>query len=305
MRLPAFLGLIQPNAVATTGAGQLYHILFGWSVNMPFLSALVSAILVFAQALMMNWLVNSSRVNPERNWLVPLFYVVFMSCIPGYQFLSPPLVAVTFFPAVYRLLFRMYKSNEITLLAFDIGLLISTAALFYLPVLWILPIILLSMTHLRSLKIREISVFTAGAFVPGFLGWATAFWFNQGGVFRKQHFTTLFEFWDINFQFAFSALVQAIVLAFLLLIILMSYNTYYYKRLIQIQKYNNMLYWLVFTVLAIAFFRNQPQAEHFLLAGTAVGIFLALTFQGIKNKGVAEVFFIALLGLIFSGIFIV
>jgi hypothetical protein len=253
---------------------------------------------------LMNWMVNTSRVNPERNWLVPLFYVLVTSCLVDFQFLSPPLVAATFFPITYRLVFNIYKSSSITLITFDVGLLLATAALFYVPVIWLLPIGLLSVLHLRSIKTREIAVFFAGAFVPGFIGWSTAVWFDQGAEFRKEQFRVLFEFWDFNLSFSLVFAAQIALLTLLLLIVLFSYNIYYFKRLIQVQKYNNIFYWLIFAVTASILLRNQPQIEHFLLAGTAVGTFLALTFQSMRNKAIAEVLFLALIVLFITGMFL-
>jgi hypothetical protein len=303
MRLPALLGFITPDPVPPQGAGQIYNVLFGWTADAPTWSAVISTVFVLGQAILMNWLVNSSRVNPERNWLVPLFYVVVVSSTSSFQFLSPALVAATFFPPMYRLLFSIYKSNEITLAVFDTGLLTATAALFYLPVLWLLPVLLLSIWHVRSLKLREIGVFVAGAFVPGFLGWSWAFLNNQGGVFRRQHLLGLFEFWDFHLPESLSVLVQSGVLLFFFLIVIMGYSVYYHKRLIQIQKYNNLLYWLIFATIFTVVFRNQPGTTHFLIAAISVSTFTALSFQSFKNKAVAELLFITLLGGIFTIMF--
>jgi hypothetical protein len=304
IRMPALMGFISPDITPVDGAGKLYLLLFGWASNAPFLSAVVSAILVFIQALLMNWMVNTSRVNPERNWLVPLFYVLITSCIADFQFLSPPLVAATFFPIIYRLVFNIYKSSSITLITFDISLLLAIAALFYVPIIWLLPIGLLSILHLRSIKSREIVVFFLGAFVPGFIGWSTAVWFDQGAEFRREQFRVLFEFWDFNLNFSLIYITQIGLITLLLLIVLFSYNTYYFKRLIQVQKYNNIFYWLIFAVTISILLRNQPQVEHLLLAGTAISTFLALTFQSMRNKSIAEVLFFALIVVCLTGMFL-
>ncbi|MEY3242185.1 MAG: hypothetical protein RIR11_3624 [Bacteroidota bacterium] len=304
IRMPALMGFISPDTTPVDGAGNLYLLLFGWASNAPFLSALVSAILVFIQALLMNWMVNTSRVNPERNWLVPLFYVLAMSCVADFQFLSPPLVAATFFPIVYRLIFDIYKSSSITLITFDAGVLLATAALFYVPIIWLLPIGLLSILHLRSIKTRDIMVFLLGAFVPGFIGWSIAVWFDQGAEFRREQFRVLFEFWDFNLDFSLVTIAQIGLLILLLMIVLFSYNIYYFKRLIQVQKYNNIFYWLIFAVIVSILLRNQPQIEHFLLAGTGISTFLALTFQSMRNKAIAEVLFLALVVLSLTVMFL-
>jgi hypothetical protein len=304
LRLPGILGLIPFDTDSEGDAGFTYSLLLGWAIDKPTVSAILSTLLVFLQAILMNWLVNQSRVNPDRNWLVPMFYVLLASCVSDFQFLSPPLVAATFLPLVYRLIFNIYKGNNTTLLVFDIGLLVATAALIYLPVFWLLPVALLSILHLRSLKVHEVAAFAAGAITPGFLGWALSFLNDQGWEFRHAHFSGLFEFWDLDLSISISTWVKVGFMAFLLLLVFFNYGTYYHKRLIQVQKYNNLLYWLIISVCLTAFLRNIPHAEHFILAATGVGTFLALSFQSLKNKGVAEVLFIALLGAIYTTMFI-
>jgi hypothetical protein len=298
VRLPALLGYVTPDPFADDSAGMLYRFLFGWSTENPFLSALTAAAIVFVQALLVNWLVNQSRVNPERNWLAPLLYVLVMSCTPDLLFLSAPLVAVTVMPIMLRLIFQIYKSSEPTMIVFDAGFLTALGALFYVPFMWLFPVMLLALTHLRTLKLREIAVFISGLFVPGFLGWIVAVWQNMGGLFRKAHFSTLWQVWDLGIEQQLPVLVRSSVLLLLALTVLLSFNTYYHKRLMQVQKYNNIMYWIILATCATAFLRNTPTIEHFALAGTSVGIFLALSFQSLKNKAIAEVLFFGLLALV-------
>lgn len=298
VHLPALLGFITPDAAPADGAGMFYNLLFGWLAAQPLLSAIASALLVFIQGLLVNWLVNNSRVNPERNWLAPLLYVLVMSCVPDFLFLSPAIVAVTVMPIMLRLIFQIYKSADPTMIVFDAGFLTALGALFYIPTLWLFPVILLGLTHLRSLKPREIAVFMTGLFIPGFLGWIVALWNNMGGGFIQLHFSTLWQFWDFQTDFQLSTLLRSSLLLLLALTVLLSFNVYYQKRLMQVQKYNNILYWIILVTCVTAILRKTPSVEHFALAGTSVGIFMALSFQSLKNKAIAEVLFFGLLAVI-------
>lgn len=304
VRIPAILGYVAPDAQPVDGAGMLYEMLFGQLAQNHTLSAVLSAILVFIQGLLVNWLVNKTRVNPERNWLAPLLYVAAVSAIPDFLFLSAPLVAATFLPLTLRLTFQIYKSPDPTLMVFDTGLLTGIGALFYVPALWFFPAVLLGLTHLRSLKVREIVAFFGALLVPEFLGWVYALWHNEGSVFRSIQFGSLWQFWDFHLDSSLSILIRCGLLALLLLTVLFSFNTYYFKRLIQVQKYNNILYWVLLTTCLSAFLRNVPTLEHFVLAGTSIGIFLALSFQNLKNKAIAEVLFFSLIVLIECVMFI-
>lgn len=298
VRIPAILGYIVPDGQPVDGAGMLYEMLFGQIAQNHTLSAILSAMLVFVQGLLVNWLVNKTRVNPERNWLAPLLYVVVVSAISDFLFLSAPLVAATFLPLVLRLTFQIYKSTDPTLIVFDAGLLTGLGALFYIPFLWFFLPVLLGLTHLRSLKIREIIVFFAALAVPGFLGWFYALWHNAGSAFSSQQFGSLWQFWNFHLESSLNIQIRCGLLVLLLLIVLFSFNAYYFKRLIQVQKYNNIMYWVLLTTCLSAFLRNVPTLEHFVPAGTVVGIFLALSFQSLKNKAIAEVLFFSLIVII-------
>lgn len=302
MRIPALLGWISPDAVPPDGEGVLYPLFLGWTTDRVFLSALFSAILVYGQALLINWLVNESRVNPERNWLAGLLYVVVMSSVSDFHFLSPALVAVSFVPVMLRVLFKIYKSPDTTLIVFDVALLLAFAGLFYVPILWLSPVVLLALIYLRSIKLREVLVFVVALFLPGFTGWVLAFWKQLGTMFFQQYTDNLFQFWNFETSTTWTTLGQTAILGVMALVVLLSFNLYYHKRLMQVQKYNNILYWLLLATLFTILLRNTPQSEHLMLAGASVGVFMALSLQAIRNKLIAEVLFLALLVLIYCGL---
>lgn len=298
VRIPALFGWISPDAISPDGEGVLFSLFFGWSTG-PLVSAITAAVLVYVQALLINWLVNESRVNPERNWLAALLYIIVMSAVGDFMFLSPALAAATFIPVILRVLFKIYKSPDTTLIVFDVALLMAFAGFFYVPVLWLSPVILLALIYLRSIKLREVLVFAVALFLPGFTGWVIAFWKNQGTAFFHQYTDNLFQFWNFEISSTWTTLGQTATLGVLALVVLLSFNLYYHKRLMQVQKYNNILYWILLATLSTILLRNAPQSEHLMLAGAPVGIFMALSLQAIRNKLIAEVLFLALLALIY------
>jgi hypothetical protein len=88
-------------------------------------------------------------------------------------------------------------------------------------------------------------------------------------------------------------------LVLLLLVFLFGLSTYYQRKLIQAQKAVTTLYWVLLTGGLLILFRSEWHWEHFLLPAAAAGIFLAFSFQGIRNRLVAEMLHLALLGLLF------
>ncbi len=301
LRFPAFAGWLDYQPSLPENAGVLYRLLFSTAIQSSLLSASLATVLVFSQALLVKWLANESRVNPDRNWFPALFTIVVMSSINDFQYLSPALVASTGIPLILQRIFSIHKSNDITLTIFDTGLLIGIASLFYLPSLWLTPFFLIAIFSLRTLKLAEVASYIVAVLTPWIIGWGMDLLFTQNppGLDLTVIFNWLTiqpEIIDIHFW------VSVVILAIFFSILLLSASTYYRKRLIQVQKFNNILFWLLFGTMLSILFNRVFDFSHILLASSAFGAFLALSFLSIQNKLVAEVFFFLLLAGILLGL---
>jgi hypothetical protein len=296
LHLPALFGWIQPDENTAQHAGDLYRLLFGWTAQDPRGSAIVATLLVIIQAYLVNWLVNTSRIDSERNWILPLLYVFVASCISDFQWTSPALAANTFVPLILRQITLAYKGANIPEIAFNTGFYVGMGALLYPLTLWMIPVYLLGFNSLRTFRLRELCVWLVGCWTPGFLGWLRAFWYDRGGEFRQMHLYDVFQFCDFNFsQVNLLLQLEMGLLGLLLLIVLLSFSVYYFKKLMQAQKLINILYWIIFATLLTWLFRDTPNLEHALLAATPVGLLLGMSFRHIRNLLIAEVLFFSLL----------
>jgi hypothetical protein len=297
LHLPAYMGWLVPSAASAPkpAEGLLYAWGFGWLVVQPFWSAVVAALLVFLQAVLVNWICNESRIAHERNWLPAVLYVLVASSITDFQFVSPPLVAVTFVLLAIRKVFLTYKSGDTTLILFDSGLFVALGGLFYPMCMWVLLALYLGIAQMRAFRLREQAVFLTGAFTPGFLAWTWSFCQDQGALFRHRHLFSLFQWWGFRLDQSPATLLSAGILALMGAVVLLGYGSYVSKKLMNVQKYIGVLYWLMLVVVLSFLLIRQPQAEHFLLAAPAVGIFLGMTFQSARNPLLAELLHLLLL----------
>lgn len=299
LHLPALLGWTAPPADSGVGAGVLYAPVWGWLEGNSLYSAVAAALLVFVQALWVNKLADEFRIPHDRGWLPGALYALAASSLADFWFLSPPLAAVIFVPLALRRAFRVYKQPAATALLFDIGFWTAVAALFYPPALYVLAALYAGINSLRSFKGREQLVLLSGILTPMFLAWVGSFWFDRGAAFWPVQFGQLFGWIGFDFDFDFRARLEWGFLASLLLAVLLSYGIYYHKKLIQVQKYVSILYWLLFAVGLSALLYPGPRVEHFLLAMPALGIFLAMSFAAIRRPLLAELFHLVVLAAIF------
>ena len=297
LHLPAILGWVPPPPLTPEeDGGLLFSDLFGWANSNPAKSAMVAAVLVLFQALLVNQLADTFRLLNDRNWLPGALYVLAASCLPEFLFVSPALVAVTCIPIVLRCVFSVYKQNLAFGPVFDTAFWVTMATLLYPPAVWCLPAAYFALFSLRSFSLREQMVFFSGIFTPFFLALCGYFWYNQATEFFQTQFSR-WIFWP-EFQLApdLYSNVKIALLGFLLVVSLLGFNVYYYKKLIQVQKYITVLYWFFFASLAAALFHDRWRAEYFLLLMPSMGIFLAYLFESIRNRSLAEVLHLVLLG---------
>jgi len=84
--------------------------------------AIWAAMLVFVQAVLVNALVAKFRIANEITYFPGVFYVLLSSCIPEFHYLSPALMANTFYILAFYELFDTYKKLSAASWLFNLGL---------------------------------------------------------------------------------------------------------------------------------------------------------------------------------------
>ena len=296
--LASLVGFVQPQEGIIVKSGVLYQSWFGWADGHPFYSAAGAAILVFVQALLVNHLADEFRILNERSWLPGLFYALVAACLPDFLYLSPPLVAATFIPLVLKRIFKTYKQPNATALIFDTAFWTMVATLFYPPAIFLLIAGYAGIMVMRAFKLREQLVMSSGIFVPLFLAWLWYFWTDRGGEFWVVQFGDLIQKYRFESTFNTRILLESIMMGIMFLIVLLSYGTYSFRKLNQIQKSVSVLYWFLFAAGLTVLVQSDPPPVHLLLLMPSMGIFLSMTFSAFKNKLVAELLHLVLLGYI-------
>lgn len=296
--LASLLGFVEPQETIVARSGVLYQSWFGWASAHSFYSAAGAAILVFIQSLFVNNLADEFRILNERSWLPGLFYALVTACLPDFLFLSPPLVAATFIPVVLKRIFKTYKQPNATALIFDAAFWTLVASLFYPPALFLLVSAYAGIIVMRAFKLREQLVMSSGIFVPLFLAWLWYFWTDRGGEFWSVQFGSLIQKYRFESALNTRILLESIMMGVLFLIVLLSYGTYSFRKLNQIQKYVSVLYWFLFAAGLMVLVQSDPPPVHLLMLMPSMGIFLSMTFSAFRNKLIAELLHFVLLGYI-------
>ncbi len=294
LRLPALLGWVAMPETALGGC--LGQWVCGFFAGQTVLSALAAAVLVFWQGFLVNRLDNEFRLAADRTWFPAVFYVLTVSLLTEFLFISPVLLAATVLPMILQRIFSGYKQQVSFGSIFDVGFLLALGSLFYAPFLWMLVPVLAGIGMLRSFNFRERLVLLAGVFAPLFLAWLWFFWRDSGGEFWQTQFGQLFHWPSFDLEFGLKTCLQLAMLAVFVVVALLNFGSYTSRKSIQVQKFIGILFWFLFAGGLTVFTLPSIAVAHFLLLASPLGIFLALTFLNIKNRALAEVLHLLLVG---------
>lgn len=290
LRLPVWLGWHARGEEGLTG--MLYDGLFAFGEWDPLWSAIAAAALVFFQAIMWNRVADDFRLLQERSWFPGMVNVMVASALPAFHYLSAPLVAISLLPVVVRKVFKAYKQPAAYLLVFDAAFWTGVMSLVYPPAIFLAVATFVGIYLVRSFSGREQLVFLSGLWIPLFLFWVGAFWFDRGGQFWHRQF----DFSPMTAPVSLSGpqLAELAFLTFLLLTVLLGSGLYFRKRLIQVQKYLSVLYWYLAASGLAVLLAGPLLPQAFLPAAPVVGLLLSISFAQIRNRVFAELLHLTL-----------
>lgn len=178
LKLPLF---IYPKSIyASEIDGRLYQ----WLVSVlpqgnTSLYSVIAFVLLYTQALMINYLVNEYRMISKASFLPAMAYMLLTSLLPEWNYLSSPMLANTFIIGMFIYLFRLYNSEKAKAQVFNIGLMAGITSYIYFPSAAFIICILLGLMILKPFRVNEILLFILGVLTPYYFHAAYLFLFAE------------------------------------------------------------------------------------------------------------------------------
>lgn len=271
-----------------------YEHFFSTEVNI-----LLAAVLVFAQALLINYLVNKNNLLSKPTFLPALMYVVASGLFTPFLMLSPPLICNFLLIWMLFKLFDFYKSDEGKSNAYDIGMIVAIGTLIYFPYIYMFLLIWIALIIYRPFNWRE--------WVSGIIGFATIFFFLAVFYYLKNEISQFYSIWlplgasfpkSINIDYYNYFILIPVILILGLCITKLRQN--FFKSYVHIRKSFQLLFW-VFIIAGLSFYvKEQFNLSHFLLCAVPVSIFFAYYFLYANVRWFYEtLFFLLLAGIIY------
>ncbi len=292
LRASAF---VVPITTEVRGAGLFSQWVYDWIGVDGTVPGIVAMVLLLLQGFYLNVLVAEHRLASEITLFPGLFYVYACSFLPEFHYLSPLLLANTFYIIVLGEIYSTYKRIDCAGSIFNIGFWSAVGALFYPAYVFLLLFGFVSLNILRAFRTRERLMMVVGFIVPFFLLGTWYFWIDKL-PFYLQYLQSGFQFIDfeaVHASWVYRSLGLSIVL---LLIVLFSHRTYMLKQNIETQRKINIIFWGLLTSAFTLLYQADIQLDHLLILALPLGTLLSLNFVRMRPR-LAEVIHLLMLAI--------
>lgn len=259
----------------------------------PIIDVLLSAACVFAQALIINGLINRYNLLGRSSFLPALMYVVATSLFSPFVAFTAPLVCNFLIIWMLFKLFSFYKSPDVKSATYDLGMIVALGTLVYLPFTFFFLAIWAGLVLFRAFSWRD--------WVASILGYVTIYFFfavfyyltNQLGRFYGIWLPLAVKF-QVTGQINYYNYLVLLPVAFILVLCFFKLRENFFKSFIQSRKSFQLLFFM-FVVGALSFYvRKDFRLSHFVLCAVPASIFFAYYFLHAKIRWFYESLFLLL-----------
>ncbi len=182
-------GFLHPEAPSRGGGdGYLYELLLKLlsrpSYSGPLFFAIISYMLVFIQALMLNSIMNRDKMLTRQNFIPTMSYLLVTAVFPEWWQFSSAMVAITFIIPIWANLISVFNSNRPKAVLFHTGILLGFASFLYVPSLWFIVLLIIGMLMVGPFRISDWIIGLVGVFTPYYFIYSWLYLTGHGASIR-------------------------------------------------------------------------------------------------------------------------
>lgn len=258
---------------------------------------LLAFVLLYVQALMLNYSVNEYRMTAKQTFLPGMAYLMVTSLVPEWNYLSAPLVAATFVLWAFTKLFDLYNAQASNARIFNIGMLTGLASFFYFPSVFFTAALILGFMILRPFRLNEFFLFLLGVLSPYYFYVAYLFLNDQ---LQWKNIYPGFRIHDPAGRPGYWLLASMVLIGIPFLMGGYYIQTQLRKMLIQARKNWSVLLLYLLLAMLIPFVNNNDSYTPWALVAAPVAAFHACAYLYPPRKWLSSVlFFIMVVFIIF------
>ena len=260
----------------------------------PGLNILLAAVLVLAQALLLNYLINHYNLLGKPTFLPALMYVTLSGLFSPFLILSAPLICNFLLLWMLFKLMSLYKGEDAKSISYDVGMIVALGSIVYFPFIYLFLIIWIALMLFKPFNWRE--------WIAGVLGYGTIFFFLAVFYYLNDRINNFYRIWlplgkkfpdHISINSWNYLLLIPVVLILVFCFFKLQQN--FFKSYVQIRKYFQLLFF-IFLITAFSFYVNASfHINHFLLCIVPAAVFFAYYFLYAGKKWFYETLYLLLL----------
>jgi len=269
------------------------------SVIPPVFDMFLAGALVFAQAMLLNYLVNYYNLLGKSTFLPALMYIVVSGLFMPFLMLSPPLVCN--FLVIWMLfkLVDLYKGEEAKSISYDVGMIVAVGTLIYLPFIYMFLAIWIAHILFRPFNWRE--------WVACIIGFVTIFFFLAVFYYLNDRLSQFYNIWlplgtkfPVHITINYYNYLVLIPVILILVFCFFKLQQNFFKSYVQTRKSFQLLFFM-FLIGGFSFYvRSDFRLNHFLLCTVPVAVFFAYYFLYATARWFYEsLFFLLLISIIY------
>lgn len=150
------LSMIRADEVFGYTAMPFYKLIFGSVHNQPVLDQIIALAFMLILGYMLIRIGARYVLLEIRSFMPALFFILFTAAFPETRQLSPALIGSVFYLFSFAILFDVNDKPADTYQVFTAGIVLALGSMFYLKLIWFLPLFWLSLFILRPVTWREL-----------------------------------------------------------------------------------------------------------------------------------------------------
>lgn len=157
LKLPWLLH--HPEFPLSSSDGFLYRELISWLSQtfktFPVLAPAIAYLLLFTQAISLNYYANNGKLMPKSSYLTAMTYLLVTSFFKEWNELSAPLIVVSLVIWIWGRLMSLNNNQWVKSTLFNLGFVIGICSFLYLPSIALILLVLVGLIITRPPRIAE------------------------------------------------------------------------------------------------------------------------------------------------------
>jgi hypothetical protein len=157
--VPSFIdafGADGPMELMPYSGMPFYNLVFGAIHKVPVLNHFVAMLIMMLIAYTLIHIGVRDQLLQQRSLMPAIFFILFAAALPDARQVSPALISSLFYIFCFVILFEVQDKKPDTLSIFVASLILVLGSMFYLKLIWFIPLIWVSLWTMRTVTWREL-----------------------------------------------------------------------------------------------------------------------------------------------------